>query len=80
MAVSCFTRTLEREMNEVDFSWRTFTAGLCLLQRRRVAPPQRPILTAFFTNANVILFARLFLVGGGGTEGGGGGRHSFTPD
>lgn len=59
MAVSCFTRTIAREMDVVDFSWSTFRAGSCLLQRRR--RPERDATSAFFTHENVGIIAMLFV-------------------
>ena len=59
LAVSCFIRTIEREMNVVDFSWKTFTSGLCLLQPRKFTNSN--VVSAFLSHENVSLFASLFL-------------------
>jgi hypothetical protein len=59
LAVSCFTRTMTRELEVMDFSWATFKAGLCLLQARRVA--SQNIASALFSDENVWIFAALFL-------------------
>lgn len=58
-AVSCFTRTIVRELEKVDFSWGTFKAGLCLVQPRRSAGQN--IIEAFLSHENISLFASLFL-------------------
>eukprot|EP00227_Mantoniella_beaufortii_P008999 CAMPEP_0197580844 /NCGR_PEP_ID=MMETSP1326-20131121/4537_1 /TAXON_ID=1155430 /ORGANISM="Genus nov. species nov., Strain RCC2288" /LENGTH=523 /DNA_ID=CAMNT_0043144667 /DNA_START=123 /DNA_END=1690 /DNA_ORIENTATION=- len=59
MAASCFTRTIARELNIVDFSWSSFSAGQCLLQNRQNAPFR--LTSAFFTHENIEILAALFL-------------------
>lgn len=60
MAVSCFTRTIQRETYVVDFSWKTFDAGLCLLQAKRTS--SYSIFAAFFSSNLTSLLATLFIV------------------
>lgn len=59
MAVSCFTRTIKRELDVVDFSWATFRMGTCLLQARRSALSN--IAAAFFSQENTFILSSLFL-------------------
>ena len=59
LAVSCFTRTMSRELEVVDFTWSVFKAGTCLLQPRRVSDIN--LVAAFFSHENVAIFSSLFL-------------------